>query len=151
MKKLLLNKYYMTKKEIVMLWLSNYQDSASTKDLYDWIKFYALDTFAQRLVVGRKTAGDANFRFGLDLDECEVLELQEYLLKRKDFVMKYLVKNVNHVLGTHLYQLYLQYLGNYLSDEEKDMLLTGYLQMMENLTGCDFSEKEKKLRIQFGI
>lgn len=144
MGKNILRNYQMTKEELIILWLSNYEFGESLKDITDWTKFHSIDEFAQRLVMCKKIDQDEYFRFRLNLDGTEEMALREYLLKRKSFVVKYIFSRESFSPYTHLYQLYLQYLSYELNEVEKDFLLDGYIHMLADLQGDSYAATKRK-------
>lgn len=132
-----LSAYQLTKKELFMLLLCNYEFGESLKDIMDWVKFQSIDEFAQRQVRSRASDADEYFRFCLNLDAIELNYLREYLLKRKSFVVNHILSRKSFEPYTHLYQLYLQYLPDKLNEVEKGILLDGYFHMLKDLQGED--------------
>lgn len=143
MKNNILNNYKLTKKELTMLWLNNYEFCEPLKDIINWTKFQSMDKFVQRLVMCKEKAQDEYFRFCLNLVESEKKALQEYLLKRKSFVVKYILSRESYSPYTHLYQLYLQYLQYELEDVERNILLEGYTRMLTDLYGENYAIKKR--------
>ena len=143
MKDNILKNYELTKKELIMLWLSNYEFCEPLRDITDWTKFQSIDEFVQRLVLGKEKEQDEYFRFSLNLDSLEENSLKEYLSKRKAFVVKYILSRGSYAPYTHLYQLYLQYLPYELEDTEKSILLGGYIHMLADLQGEDYAIKKR--------
>lgn len=142
----------LTKWDCLMLWLNNYEFGESLIDITKWVKFQAIDEFAQMLIRTKKHNQDDVFRFNLILDSDEGNALRDYLLKRKSFVVSYILNRESFSPYTHLYQLYLQYLPDQLNEFEKSVLLDGYLYMLEDLQGYYCPEKrlslEKKLNLR---
>lgn len=148
-----LNAYLLTKMELVMLWLNNYEFGESLVDITKWVKFQAIDEFAVRLVMTKEHNQDEFFRFNLNLDDNEEKVLRNFLLKRKSFVVSYILNRKSFSPNTHLYQLYLQYLSDQLNEVEKNILLDGYLHMLADLQGDNYaitkrSVLEKKLNLR---
>jgi len=148
-----LGAYLLTKMELLMLWLNNYEFGESLLEITEWVKFQAMDEFAQRLVRAKKCSKDETFLFNLILDDNEEKSLYNYLLKRKEFVIKYIFNRKSFSPNTHLYQLYLQYLPSQLNEVEKNILLDGYMNMLKKLYGDNciaqkrlFLEKNLNLR-----
>ena len=148
-----LDNYKLTKRELIMLWLNNYEFSESLVDSTEWVKFQSIDEVANRLVRTKEHNQDEFFRFCLNLDRNEEKELGEYLLKRKSFFISYILKRGSFSPSTHLYQLYLQYLPSQLNEVEKNILLDGYMNMLKKLYGDNciaqkrlFLEKNLNLR-----
>lgn len=153
MKNNILSKYQLTRREVIILWLNNYEFCEPLKDITNWTRFQSMDEFAQRLVRCKEKEQDECFRFCLNLDRSEENALQEYLLKRKAFVAKYILSRGSYSPYTHLYQLYLQYLPYDLEDVEKSILLDGYINMLADLQGENYAitkrrQLEKKLKIR---
>ena len=148
-----LDVYQLTKIELIMLWLSNYEFGESLIDITEWVKFQSIDEFASRLIMAKKNSQDKFFRFSLILDESEENNLRNYLLKRKSFVIKHILNRKSFAPNTHLYQLYLQYLPDQLNEIEKNILLDGYLHMLTDLQGDTYAtikrlSLEKKLNLR---
>ncbi len=125
-----LSNYQMPKKEVAMLWLNNYECCESIKDLTIWTRFQSIDELSQRLVMNKPKEKDEDFRFRLTLNVNEEMNLQDYLLKRKKFIVNYIYKRGSFSPGTHLYQFYLQYLPHELNEVEKNILLDGYMLLL---------------------
>lgn len=145
--------YLPTKKELLMLWLNNYDFGETLIDITEWVKFQAIDEFVQRLVMFKECNKDEHFRFTLSLNDNEVNMLRDFLLKRKAFVISHILKRESFSPNTHLYQLYLQYLPDKLNEVEKNILLDGYLHMLGDLQGSDYAATkrpsiEKKLNLR---
>lgn len=147
-----LNKYKLTRKEVIKLCVINYEFGESLANFNDFVKFQTINGFANRLIMGIDHKDDENYRFSLNLDANEENSLRDYLLKRKSFVVNHIMKSGSFTPYTHLYQLYLQYLPDKLNDVEKNILLVGYINMLEDLYGIDYTEKraslEKKLNLK---
>ncbi len=56
--------------------------------------------------------------------------------------MRYIFERGSFSPYTHLYQLYLQYLPNYLNEIEYDMLYDGYSLMLQDLYGENCIKKQ---------
>lgn len=135
MKKYVLSNYKLTKIELIMLWLNNYEFCESLIDSTEWVKFQSIDEVADRLVRTKEHNQNEFFRFSLNLDSNEENELRDYLLKRKSFIISHILKRGSFSPSTHLYQLYLQYLPYQLNEVEKNILLDGYMNMLKKLYG----------------
>ena len=147
--------YPLTKIELLMLWLNNYEFGEPLLDITEWVRFQSIDEFSQRLVRTKEHNQDEFFRFKLNLDSDEISMLREYLLKRKSFVISYILKRGSFSPNTNLYQLYLQYLPYQLNEIEKNILLDGYMHMLNDLHGygdnCITKKRlslEKKLNLR---
>ncbi len=148
----ILGQYQLTKKEFMIMWLNNYEFCEPIRGITTWTKYHSIDEFAQRLVMCNEKEEDEYFRFRLNLDETEEMALQEYLLKNKSFVVKYILNRESFSPDTHLYQLYLQYLSHKLNEVEANLLLDGYIHMLATLQGNDYAAAkrlciEKRLKI----
>lgn len=84
-------------------------------------------------------------------------DLKEFLTDNKDFVYKYISSRQTFV-GSHIYQLYLQYVPYILTDPEKSLFLDAYLNMYIDLKAPsqeNLAEKrqilENTLRINHGL
>ena len=153
MKSNVLYTYKLTKMELIILWLNNYEFGESLIDITEWVKFKSIDELVDKLVMTKEHNPDEFFYFSLNLDGNEESELRDYLLNRKTFVTSYILKRRSFSPGTHLYQLYLQYLSDQLNEVEKNILLDGYLHMLAELYGDDsIMQKrfslEKKLNLR---
>lgn len=137
MKSNVLGTYKLTKMELIILWLNNYEFGESLIDITEWVKFQSIDELVDKLVMTKEHNPDEFFRFSLNLDDKEESELRDYLLNRKTFVISHILKRKSFSPGTHLYQLYLQYLSDQLNEVEKNILLDGYLHMLAELYGDD--------------
>lgn len=142
MKKSSLAKYKLSQSEVIKLCVINYDFCDSLTDLTDFVRFKTIDGFANRLIMGLNHKEDENYRFSLDIDESQKNELSDYLLKKKSFVVNYIIKSGSFSPYTHLYQLYLQYLPTKLNEVEKNIFLAGYIDMLEDLHGIDYSNKK---------
>lgn len=139
-------RYQLTKIQLLLLWLKNYEFGESLIDITRWVKFYALDESINRLIMNSQKCGDENFRFKLNLSLDEEDSLCTYLLERKDFVIRYIIDRKSFEPYTHLYQLYLQYLPYELDEIEKNIFLEGYFLMLSDLYGKDY--RKDKVRVQ---
>lgn len=83
-----LNKYLLSKREQIILWLNNYEFGESLIDVTNWTKFAIMDEFAQRLVMCNEKEPDEYFR--LLLDESEENAIRDYLSKNRFFALKYI-------------------------------------------------------------
>lgn len=143
----------LTKKELIMLWFNNYESGESLIDITEWVKFQSIDEFAQRFIMSKEHKLGDDFYFNLNLDGNEENALRNYLLKRKSFVVKYILNGKSFSPYTHLYQLYLQYLPDQLNEIEKNVLLAGYLHMLTDIQGDNYAATkrislEKKLNLR---
>ncbi len=145
MKKSSLDKYKLSRKEVIKLCVINYDFGDTLTDITDFVRFQALNGFADRLIMGKNHKEDENYRFSLDLDKDETSELCDYLLKKKSFVVNHIIKSGSFSPHTHLYQLYLQYLPTKLNEVEKNIFLAGYIDMLEDLYAIDYSNKKINL------
>ncbi len=131
--------------KLALLWLTNYEACASLKDSFYFVKYFGINEFVNRFVMSHsKIEDNIGFRFRLVIDAEETNALKSYLLSNKDFVAKYILSN-DYFEGTHLYQLYLQYLSYELTDVEKYLFLDGYFHMMADLYAKDYTLQRKKL------
>lgn len=142
-----LDTYKLTKRELIILWLNNYEFGESLIDITEWVKFKSIDELVDKLVMTKEHNPDEFFRFSLNLDGNEESELRDYLLNRKTFVISHILKRRSFSPGTHLYQLYLQYLPDQLNEVEKNILLDGYLHMLIDLQGSNYAN-EKRLSLE---
>lgn len=140
-----LDKYKLTRKEVIKLYVINYEFGEPVANLNDFVKFQTINEFADRLIMGIDHKDDENYRFSLNLDANEKNSLRDYLLKNKSFVGNHIKKSGSFTPYTHLYQLYLQYLPDKLNDVEKTIFLAGYINMLEDLHGIDYTEKRASL------
>lgn len=147
MKSNVLDTYKLTKRELIILWLNNYEFGGSLTDVTEWVKFHSIDKLVDKLVMTKEHNPDEFFRFSLNLDGNEESDLRDYLLNRKTFVINHILKRRSFSPGTHLYQLYLQYLPDQLNEVEKNILLDGYLHMLAELYG-DNPIMQKRLPLE---
>lgn len=129
----------LTKKELIMLWFNNYESGESLIDITEWVKFQSIDEFAQRFIMSKEHKLGDDFYFNLNLDSNEENALRNYLLKRKSFVVKYILNGKYFSPYTHLYQLYLQYIPDQLNEIEKNILFDGYLHMLADIQGDNYA------------
>ncbi len=152
MSNIVLSKYLLSKSEVIILWLNNYEFGESLIDVTNWTKFAIMDEFAQRLVMCNEKEPDEYFRFRLLLNESEENAIRDYLSKNRFFALKYICTRKSFEPYTHLYQLYLQYLSYELNEIEKSILLDGYLHMLADLQANNIGQKrimlERKLNLK---
>lgn len=104
-------------------------------------------------MMARRDKGDGAFSFTLKLDDQELNSLRWFLSKRKKFVINYILNRESFSPYTHLYQLYIQYLPDELSEPEKVFMLEGYYRMLIDLRGESIADAqrisiEKKLHLK---
>ena len=140
-----IKKYQVSKMEMMLLWLKNYEFGDPLNGSIDFVKFHTIDKFADFFVHSHNRNDESNqeFRFTLIIEPEEEEELKKYLLTQKDFVIHYIV-STGYFTGSHLYQLYLQYLPNELTEVEKNILLDGYISMMTDLRGSNYTLHKRK-------
>lgn len=63
-----LEKYQLSRGEIVKSWLTNYEMVESLQELTAWTKFYAINEFVKMLVTCKEKKEDESFIFHLCLD-----------------------------------------------------------------------------------
>lgn len=86
-----LNRYLLSKQELILLWLRNYEFGEPLRDITNWVRFQAMDEFVQKLVMSKEKEPDELFRFRLKLDGMEEMDLREYLAKGKAFAVSYML------------------------------------------------------------
>ncbi len=143
MKNNILGIYSKSKIDLLKLWLNNYEFGESLRDITEWVRFQAIDEFAQKLVLNKSHNKDNFFDFRINLEASEESTLCDYLLKRKSFVIRYILKRGSFSPNTYLYQLYLQYLPDQLNEIEKNILLEGYLHMLRELQGENYADGKR--------
>lgn len=147
-----LRAYQSTVGETLLLGLKNYEFGEPLSSITEWTIFQEIDNFSRRLVIARRADGDGVFSFTLDLNDEELNSLREFLAKRKGFVINHILKRGSFSPYTHLYQLYLQYLSDELSEPEQVFMLEGYYRMLVDLRGESIAyaqriSVEKKLHL----
>ncbi len=148
-----LRAYKSTIGEALLLGLKNYEFGESLISITEWTIFQEIDNFSRRLVIARRDESDGVFSFTLDLNDEELSSLREFLAKRKEFVINHILKRESFSPYTHLYQLYLQYLSDELSEPEQIFMLEGYHRMLVDLRGesiayAQIISVEKKLHLR---
>lgn len=148
-----LRAYKSTIGEALLLGLKNYEFGESLISITEWTIFQEIDNFSRRLVIARRDESDGVFSFTLDLNDEELSSLREFLAKRKEFVINHILKRESFSPYTHLYQLYLQYLSDELSEPEQIFMLEGYHRMLVDLRGESIAyaqriSVEKKLHLR---
>ncbi len=145
--------YKSTIGEMLLLGLNNYEFGEPLSSITEWTIYQAIDDFSRRLVMARRDKGDGAFSFTLKLDDQELNSLRWFLSKRKKFVINYILNRESFSPYTHLYQLYIQYLPDELSEPEKVFMLEGYYRMLIDLRGESIADAqrisiEKKLHLK---
>ena len=138
-----IKKYQLSNKEKILLGLNNWElDTINTINL---VKFYSLEYFAELMVLSHNKSNDPkqNFEFTLIIEPNLEEELKKYLLKYKDFVIRYIVSE-GYVHNSYLYQLYLQYASYYLTDIEKIIFLNCYANTISRTKGSDYALQKRK-------
>lgn len=140
-----LKKYKLSKMKVMLLWFNNWELGESISDSIKFSKFLAIDKFASDIVnsYDKKEDFSNGFCFNLVMDSVSEVSLKHFLLNQKKFVLNYIVSQ-ECFRDTHLYQLYLQYIPYELTNIEKCVLLSGYLNMMSNIKGSDYSVQKRK-------
>lgn len=134
-----MKKYELSKMEKLILWLENCEYGDYFYESIKWAKFQSINECIDKFVTMHEENEDkSDYHFTLTLDHAEEEALKQYLLKNKDFVIEYIV-STGYTLGTHLHQLYLQYIPDKLNDVEKGVFLNGYIRMLEDLHGESYS------------
>lgn len=107
-------------------------------------KYDIINNFISKMVSVNQVQHNKNqdFMFILDLKPQEENELKEYLIKHKDFIIQYLKSN-KYFPDSHIFQLYLQYIPDELTEEEKNIFLDAYINMA-NSYGIKVADKDKK-------
>ena len=147
----IMKKYKLSTIRLSLLWLQNYDARPSFQDSFRFVKFESMEACIDYFVNRHAKVQDENdFRFRLLLDTNETEALECYLLDNKDFFINYIQKE-GYFVGTHLYQLYLQYLFYKLNQVEISLFLDGYFHMMSNLYGKDYTLQRKKLEKEFRL
>lgn len=129
------------------LFLENYEFGMPIIETFKLLKYREIDNLLNDLVID---CADYNkkqdFLYTIEyVDSYTLEELKQYLIKHKKFIIDYIVSN-GFFPNTHIYQLYLQYIPEELSEVEKNILLDGYISMLSELKGKNISfEKRKKL------
>lgn len=148
-----IEKYKLSNMEKFLILVQNYEFGIPIMETINFAKYHAIDEFASNIVASNKkdfSEGQA-FLFTLLIDSSTEVQLKKYLLSKKNFILKYISRR-GYYSGTHIYQLYLQYLLENLSDEEKNIFLENYIEMVEDLRGkCVANEKKKCLEKNLGI
>lgn len=135
---------YSTLKQILS-WIGNYELGEDIAESIRFTRFRATDIFADNLVAGQDKAHvkDGDFLFNLCINPIMEIKLKKYLLRQKKVVLKHM-ESRGCFIGSHLYQLYLQYLPQELNDMEKRILLDNYITTIKDLKGEDISVQKRK-------
>lgn len=147
-----LREYQSTVGETLFLGLKNYEFGESLSYRTECTIFQEIDNFSRRLVIARRDESDGAFYFTLKLNDEELIALRRFLSKKKRFVINHILKRERFTPYTHLYQLYLQYLSDELSEPEQIFMLEGYHRMLVDLRGESIAyaqriSVEKKLHL----
>lgn len=91
---------------------------------------------------------DELFRFRLNLNAEEEMDLKSLLFRRKNIVFNYIFTYGSFSPYTHLYQFYLQYIPYKLNEVEKSIFLDGYLHMLTDLLANDEFVTSKRTALE---
>ena len=128
------------------------------EELYD-SKFTLIDKKIDEFVSDCTKVPDekTGFQYRYETDQKTERDLKEFLTNNKDFVFKYISSQQTFV-GSHIYQLYLQYVPHILTDPERSLFLDAYINMCIDLKAPsqeNLAEKrqilENTLRINHGL
>lgn len=139
-------------KEKLGIFLRNYEIGQFNETL-KLTKFVAIDEFAESLILrhDKNFNTDQDYHFTINMKPSTQEELKEFLTKHKKFILDFIVSN-NYFPGSHIYQLYLQYIPQELNEIEKSILLDGYIIMLTDLKGQNYSnDKRKRLEKKLNI
>lgn len=139
------NKYQLSTMRKLVVLLNNYDFGMSISESIQSTKFIIINEFADTIVMQFSNHKDVeqDFAFDLDMNSVEEDTLKKYLLKEKNFFLRYIVSQ-NEFVSSHLYQLYLQYLSYELTEVEKSILLNGYINQLTDLRGSEYSSQKRK-------
>ena len=148
------NGFRVTNVEVI---IKTYKDSdvfviPSKGELYD-SKFMLINQKAEEFTnqCDRITENHTGFIYIFETDPFLTNDFRQFLIKHKEFIIKYILLRGDFT-GTHLYQLYLQYVPYILSDAEKSLFLDAYINMLTNKHGTPISmEKRQTLEKLLGI
>lgn len=143
----IIQKYELSLGSKTKIFVENYEFGMPIIETLKSVKFRSVDEFANSLVLERADYNQKqDFLYCIyDPKSYIIKELKQYLIKHKKFIIDYIV-SIGFFPNTHIYQLYLQYIPEELTEVEKNILLDGYISMLTELKGNDISlEKRKRL------
>ena len=140
-----IRKYKYSALKQILSWVGNYELGEDIVESIRFTRFRATDIFADNLVASQaKTqVEDSDFLFNLCINPIMEIKLKKYLLRQKKVVLKH-IESRGYFMGSHLYQLYLQYLSQELNDMEKGVFLDNYITTIKDLKGEDISVQKRK-------
>ena len=120
----------------ILIWIRNYEFGEPIMESIKFARYYAMDEFASNIVASndRDFSEEQDFLFTISLDTTTENQLKRYLLKLKKLILKH-ISTRGYYMGSHLYQLYLQFLFCELNDKEKKIFLENYIEMVKDLRG----------------
>lgn len=143
-----IDKYKLSNKEKFLMWVKGYEFGEPIMDSIRFVRYYAMDQFADNIVHrnDRDFSSEQDFWFTLSLDKSTENQLKMYLLKQKKLILKHMSKR-GYYMGSYLYQLYLQFLACDLTEEEKKIFLENYIEMVKGVRGEKIAD-EKNIRLK---
>lgn len=149
-----IDKYKLSNMRKILMWLKNYEFGEPIMESIRFARYYAMDKFASNIVActDKVFSDEQDFLFTLSMNPTTENQLKMYLLKQKKLILKH-ISTRGYYMGSHLYQLYLQFLIYELNDEEKKIFLENYIEMVKDLRGENIANQknsrlEKKLCIK---
>ena len=144
------NKCQLSAMRKLVVLLNNYDFGMSISESIQSTKFIIINEFANTIVMQFSNHKDVeqDFAFDLNMGPVEEETLKKYLLKEKNFFLRY-IGSQNEFVSSHLYQLYLQYLSYKLTEVEKSILLNGYIKQLTDLKGSEYSSQKRKTLEKF--
>ena len=144
------NKYQLSTMRKLVLLLNNYDFGMPINETIQSTRFVIINEFANTIVMQFSNHKDVeqDFTFDLNMNPVEENSFKKYLLKEKNFFLRY-VASKNQFVSSHLYQLYLQYLSYELTEVEKSILLNGYIKQLTDLKGSEYSSQKRKTLEKF--
>lgn len=146
-----IQEYQLSISEKKRILIKNFKLGVPLTETLNIIKFEKVDEFVNRVVYSYDRKMEHDFLFTLQLQVEEVEYLKLFLLKYKKFIYN-CVTTKDEFFNSHIFQLFLQYIPNELTEVEKSVFLDAYIKMLTELRGNAFSCQtrrilEKKLNI----
>ncbi|MBE6152772.1 MAG: hypothetical protein E7166_00900 [Firmicutes bacterium] len=138
-----IDKYKLSNMRKILIWLENYEFGEPIMDSIRFARYDAMDQFASNIVAcnDKDFSDEQDFLFTLSMNPTTENQLKMYLLKQKKLILKH-ISTRGHYMGSHLYQLYLQFLFCELNDEEKKIFLENYIEMVKDLRGENIANQK---------
>ena len=138
-----IDKYKLSNMKKFLIWLNNYEFGGPIIESIRFVRYHAMDQFASNIVAcsDKAFSDEQDFLFTLSMNPTTENQLKMYLLKQKKLILKH-ISTRGYYMGSHLYQLYLQFLVRDLNDEEKQIFLENYIETVKDLRGENIANQK---------